>query len=482
MARDEFDHVIVGGGTAGAVIAARLSQRPDSSVCLLEAGPLDRGIEAIRDMRRWEELLGSQYDYDFGVEAEPGGNPELRIAAGRVLGGSSALNTSFAFVAPDADLTRWEELGAAGWGPDGTREAFERVRRALSVEITHAPSEPSRGFVDAAQQAGFPLVEHGGPELREGVGWMPLSSRGALRQSSPELYLHPLRRMAPNLTLRTERPAARILFDDHGAATGVELRDGAVVTAREEVIVCCGAINTPKLLMLSGIGPGGELVDRAEVGANLADHPLPAVAWAAARAWLPSPVHGWEAGVFARSNATEREPDLFVMFSSAGRDRLSIAAFPMRPRSLGTVTLASRDPAAAPIVRPGHYSDPGGVDAEAMRGAIELARDIAAQPALASWLGPEITPGAGVHGPELERHVRRSSDTMYHPGGTCRMGADADAVVAPDLRVRGVDRLRIADASVFPAMISVTPYLTCLMIGERCAALIADRARSGVPA
>jgi choline dehydrogenase-like flavoprotein len=495
MMRDAYDYLIVGGGTAGAVVAARLSQRAGVSACLLEAGPPDRGIEAISDMRRWEDLLGSRYDYDFALQAEPDGNPHLRLAAGRVLGGSSALNTSFAFMAPDVDLARWEERGAADWGPDAVRDSFTRVREALSVEVPEAPSEASRAFVQAAAQAGFPLVEHGGSELREGVGWMPLSSKGVQRRSSAELYLHPLSARAPRLALRTDCRVRRILFDDHGAATGVELADGGTVAAREEVIVCCGAINTPKLLMLSGIGPDGELVDRPEVGRNLADHPLAVITWAAARTSPPSELHGWEAGLFARSTPALDEPDLFMMFATAPYDAetrphgypaesqgFSIAPFPMRPRSTGSVRLGSDDPDAPPLVRLGHFSDPDGRDAEATSAAIELARSIAAQPALAPWLGAELAPGARVHGDDLERYVRRTSGTMYHPAGTCRMGTDGDAVVAQDLRVRGVDRLRIADASVLPSLVSVTPYLTCLMIGERCATLVLDSARSGVTA
>jgi choline dehydrogenase-like flavoprotein len=496
---EAYDYVVVGGGTAGAVVAARLCQRSSASVCLLEAGPGGRDVPGIRDMRRWEALLGSEYDFDFAIEPEAGGNAQLRYAAGRVLGGSSALNTSFAFVAPDSDLRGWERRGATGWGPEGTREAFARVRRALPAQVTATPHPASRAFLEAAHEAGHPLVEHGGTELRAGAGWMPLSARGTRRTSSADAYLHPLARRAPGLSLRLATPARRIVIDGNGRAVGLEAGD-STIGAREEVIVCCGAINTPKLLMLSGIGPAEELtalgldvrLDAPEVGRNLADHPLPVVTWAAERSAGPSAVHGWETGVLAASRPGLAEPDLFLMFATAPYDfetrrhgyptaaeGFSIAPFPMRPRSTGSVRLASADPADAPAIRPGFFSDPEGHDAGTVRAGLELARGIAAQPALRPWLGRELAPGAGVRGDALVPYLRRTAGTMFHPAGSCRMGSDPSAVVGPDLRVRGLEGLRVADASVFPALVSVTPYLTCLMVGEKCADLVLAATAAG---
>jgi choline dehydrogenase len=313
--------------------------------------------------------------------------------------------------------------------------------------------------------------------LQEGVGLMPLSAREVARQSSADLYLHPLPR--PNLDVRLGTSVTRVMLDAEGIAHGVEV-DGGTIPAHREVIVCCGAINTPRLLMRSGIGPAQTLesrgidviVEHPELGANLSDHPVAVVTWDLVDRPGQSTVHGWEAGLLARAGSPE--PELFLMFATYAYDRVeapdqgfSIAVYLMRPRSRGSVLLSS-DP-EQPMIRIGHFTDEHGADLRNIRAGVELARTIAAQPSLRGWLGAERAPGSDVHGDGLDDYVRRTADTMFHPAGTCRIGLDAHAVVTPRLKVRGTGGLRVADASVFPAPVSVTPYLTCLMIGERCA-------------
>lgn len=487
----EYDFVVVGAGAAGAVVAARLVEA-GASVCLLEAGPSDSSVPAIRDARRWEDLLGSTVDFDYELELDAGINPNLRYSAGRVLGGSSSINTSFAFEPPSADLALWETLGAWDWGPTDMTPYAERVREAVHIEVPRAPHPSSEKFVEATGQAGWPLVEHGGPELREGAGWMPLSAVGHLRQSSAEAYLRALRG-APNLDLRLEAPARRVAIE-YGRAVGVEVA-GGLVRARREVILSAGAIGTPKLLLLSGVGDSRALralrlpvvVDRPEVGQNLADHPLTGVTWRSAQVAADPAVLPWEAGLIAKSEETEPDPDLFFVFSTAPwefeagprgpvpEDRgVTAIVFLTRPSSTGDLRLASADPADPPLIRPNYFTDPEGQDIAKLSNGVRIARRILSQDAFAGLIEEEASPGSAVTGEELETYIRRSISTMFHPVGTCRMGADRDAVVGPDLKVNGIDRLRVADASIFPAIVSVTPNLTCMMIGEKCADLVLD--------
>lgn len=490
-----YDYLIIGGGTAGAVIAARLAEDPAATVCLVEAGPADEGDGRVLELRNWPNLLGSELDYDYRIEPQARGNSRIRHSRGRVLGGCSSHNSAIAFRAPRADLLGWERLGAAGWGPEGTGPFFDRVFEKVSIETAPPANACAAAFVEAAQQAGFPLVEFKSSDMAEGVGWFRLNQRGGLRQSSSVAYLHPLARLPANLTILTLTPTRRILIDDHGVAGGIETERGPI-QARREVILCCGTFDSPKLLLLSGIGPADHLrevgipvrVDLPGVGEHLLDHPEGVVLWEAARPVPDVSTQFWEAGLFARTDSALEAPDLMFHFGTVPFD-LNTAplgyptasnAFCLTPnvtraKSAGTVRLRSPDPQAPPRLDFRYFTDPEGHDERVMLAGIKLARRLADQPALRAWTKRELAPGPSVHDDAaLSEYARRTANTVYHPAGTCRMGAagDPSAVVDPSLKVSGVERLRIADASIFPAMIGVNPCITCMMIGEKCAALV----------
>jgi choline oxidase len=494
MAND-FDYVVIGGGSAGAIVAARLAEGGDASVCLVEAGPSDEGRPEILELRRWPELLQSEYDYDYLIEPQERGNSDIRQSRARVLGGCGSHNICQAWRAPDYDLRAWEEAGATGWGPDGTHPYYDRVFERTGLEHDSPDSDAAAAFIEACKQAGYPEHAWNADGGREGTGWVPVNARGKLRRSASVAYLHPLSALPSNLTVMTETQALRILLDEEGNATGAETTNGELRAGRE-VIVCCGAFDSPKLLLLSGIGPAEHLRElgipvRADlpVGRHLIDHPEGVVIYKANRPFNQPNTTFCDAVLLARAPGSESEgPDLMMWFFSGHFEEFTVksgeaeelTAFSLgpdvtHPRSEGVVALRSPDPADPPRIDPRYFTDPDGYDEQMMLQGIKLARRIAEQPALADWIEQELQPGAQVTDDgELTEYARTTAYTAYHPTGTCRMGASDDprSVVGPDLRVQGVGRLRVADGSIFPAMIGVNPNITCMMIGEKCADLV----------
>ncbi len=490
-----YDYVVLGGGTAGAVIAARLAEEPETSVCLVEAGPSDANDWRILELWNWVNLLGTELDYDYVIEPQSRGNGLIRHSRGKMLGGCSSHNSAIAFRAPDADLRIWESAGADGWGPEGTRSYFDTVFDRVNVESILPGNTCTASFVEAAQQAGFPPVLFNDEELREGVGWLQLNARGAIRQSSSVAYLHPIENLSSNLTIMTDTKVRRILLDEHGDAVGADTDRGRI-SARREVIVCCGAFDTPKLLMLSGIGPADHLreigvpvvADVPGVGEHLLDHPEGVVMWESSRPVPAMTRQGWEAGLFARTEPFAGEPDVMFHFGTTAFDiNTAKLGYPtaeqafcltpnvMRAKSEGVVRLRSSDPNAPPLIDFRYFTDSDGYDDRVITEGVKLARYIAAQPALRPWIQRELAPGPSVQtDEEISEYARRTANTVYHPAGTCRMGSleDPGTVVDSQLRVRDVGRLRIADASVFPTMIGVNPCMTCMMIGEKCVGFI----------
>jgi choline oxidase len=228
LKKAEFDYLVLGGGTAGAVVAARLAEDPDTSVCLVEAGPSDEGDWRILELWNWVNLLGTELDYDYLIEPQERGNGLIRHSRGKMLGGCSSHNSAIAFRTPDVDLRIWEEAGAAGWGPEDVRPYFGRLFDRVNIETVLPGNTCSEAFVEAARQAGFPPIRFNEEELREGVGWLQLNARGAIRQSSSVAYLHPIGELPPNLTLLTDTKIDRILLDDHGDAVGAETDRGTI--------------------------------------------------------------------------------------------------------------------------------------------------------------------------------------------------------------------------------------------------------------
>ena len=491
-----YDYVIIGGGTAGSVVAARLAENAAITVCLIEAGPSDAGNADVLAVKNWPNLLGTELDYDYRIERQARGNSLIRHSRGRVLGGCSSHNSCIAFRAPAYDMDSWQQLGCEGWGAEETACYFERVFAKAHIEKAPAINPLSRDFLEAAQQAGFDLVTFNADgELRTGAGVFHLNMREGSRQSSSQVYLHPMLEIADNLTVLTDTIVKRIVLDERNVACAVET-DGATIAASREIVLCCGTFDTPKLLLLSGIGPAQHLQEmgiaiRAEVagvGEHLLDHPEGVMIWETRQAVLEDTTQYWEVGLFSTVFPASPLPDLMFHFGLVPFDwNTAPLGYPTAPhgfsltpnvpraRSEGVVRLRSPNPDDAPLIDFRYFTDPEGYDEAILLAGMKLARRLAAQPALQRWIKRELAPGIQVQDEEeLSEYARRTANTVYHPAGTCRMGASDHplTVVDPQLRVKGVHHLRVADASIFPTMISVNPCITCMMIGEKCADLL----------
>ncbi|MEU1434333.1 GMC family oxidoreductase N-terminal domain-containing protein [Streptomyces sp. NPDC005786] len=497
-----YDYVIVGGGTAGSVIASRLTENPDVTVALIEGGPSDVGRDDVLTLRRWMGLLGGELDYDYPTTEQPRGNSYIRHSRARVLGGCSSHNTLIAFKPLPSDWDEWAAAGAAGWDAPSMDPYFDRLRNNI-VSVDEADRNAiARDFVEAAQSAlGVPRVEGFNKEaFQEGVGFFDLAyhPQDNKRSSASVAYLHPFLDR-PNLHIALETWAFRLEFDGT-RATGVRVRtaDGEerVVRARREVVVCAGAVDTPRLLMHSGIGHRAELEklgipvlhDLPGVGENLLDHPESVIVWETHGPIPENSAMDSDAGLFVRRDPDSAGPDLMFHFyqipftdnpERLGYERpphgVSMTPNIPKPRSRGRLYLTSPDPEVKPALDFRYFTDAEDYDGRTLVDGIRIAREIAAREPLAGWLKREVCPGPEVTSDEdLSEYARKVAHTVYHPAGTCRIGApdDARAVVSPDLRIRGLDAIRIADASVFPAMPAVNPMIGVLMVGEKCADLL----------
>ncbi|MGI9058174.1 MAG: GMC family oxidoreductase [Ktedonobacteraceae bacterium] len=491
-----YDYIVVGGGTAGAVVAARLAENPGTSVCLIEAGPTDAGNAEILSVINWPNLLGTELDYDYSIEKQVRGNSLIRHSRGRVLGGCSSHNSCIAFRAAPYDMDSWQQAGCEGWNARETQRYFDNVFAKVSIEKQPSINPLSQAFLEAAQQASFELITFNSDgELREGVGIFQLNVRNGIRQSSSQAYIHPVLTAAPNLTLLTNTFVNKILVDENNTAYAVEA-DAAIIGANREIVLCCGTFNTPALLLLSGIGPREHLDEMgiplkselAGVGEHLIDHPEGVMIWETKQAVPDETTQYWEVGLFSKIFPAAPIPDLMFHFGLVPFDwntvplgyptaRYGFSMTPNVPRakSEGTVRLRSPNPKDAPLIDFRYFTDPEGYDEAILLAGMKLARRIAGQPALQRWIKRELAPGRDVQDEQkLSEYARRTANTVYHPAGTCKMGDihDPFAVVDAQLRVKGIHQLRVADASIFPTMISVNPCMTCMMIGEKCAALL----------
>lgn len=532
-----FDYLILGGGSAGAVLAARLSEDPALRVCLVEAGTEARDI-FVRAPALVAAMVPGRppiHNWAFHTVPQPALDGRRGFQPrGRGLGGSSAINAMLYIRGRPSDYDAWAEAGAEGWSWDDCRPHFlaaERNMRGasewhgdagpLQVGDQRRPRPATRAFIEACAAVGCaPNDDFNGAE-QEGAGLYQVTQfwdgpRKGERCSAAAAYLHPV--MArPNLTVLTRARAERLLIAE-GRATGALVRRGRRqlrIEARREVIVSAGAFGSPQLLMLSGIGPAAHLrehgitpvLDLPGVGANLQDHldyivsytsPRPDVVglnpaglWRMARAagfWkrhgeglFASPMA--EGAAFLRSEPGLAEPDLQLHFVVGIVDRhmrrphladgWSAHVCALRPFSRGTVRLASDDPRAAPSIDPAFLSDPR--DAALLLKGARLLDAIAGADPLAPWRGRRLYPHDGSDA-GLMADIRARADTIYHPVGTCRMGRDAMAVTDPKLRVRGIAGLRVVDASVMPSLIGGNTNAPTIMIAERAAGFIrADR-------
>ena len=508
-----FDYVIAGGGSAGCALAARLSEDAGVTVCLLEAGPSDVGDDDILVLSEWMHLLDSGYDWDYPVEPQERGNSFMRHARAKVLGGCSSHNSCIAFLPPAEALDDWVEMGATGWSSAEISPLVRRLTGTVGLRDV-PPADPcGTAVLEAAAKVGLPTVAFNrGETVRKGAGWFQINAGDdGIRNSSSHAYLHPILGSRPNLEVRTGCWVSEILFDDatdpdsprsaQPVATGVryqrpDLTGYDTATARREVILTAGAIDTPKLLMLSGIGPTAHLremgipvrVDSPGVGSNLDDHVEGLVFWEASRPMVTTSTQWWEIGLFTTVDEGISQPDLMMHYGSVPFDMNTLRrgypttdnGFCLTPnvtqgKSRGTVRLRTRDFRDRPKVDPRYFTDPDGYDERIMLAGLRLARDIAAQSPLSEWVARELAPGPdATTDDELLDYVHQCHNTVYHPAATARMGAADDpmAVLDPQLRVKGVSRLRVVDASAMPKLPAVNPNITVMTMAEKCAELI----------
>lgn len=498
---DSYDFVIVGGGTAGCVLAARLSENPGVSALLLEAGAAESPAGA-EYPPAWPALLQSAANWGDVALGQTAAEIAVPVARGRVLGGSSAINAMVFMRGYRSSYDRWIEEGAKGWGFDDLLPFFRRTETAkgrdpalrgtggpLLVGPATPPNPVLAACLEAAEEAGYRRADDISGGLEEGFGWTDLNIVAGTRQSALDAYLRPAM-TRDDLCVVTGALARRLLMDRQ-RCIGVEYSMGGElfqVTAAGEVVLTAGAIGTPTLLMLSGIGPASALrphgikviAELPGVGQNLHDHPYAFIVYRPAQP-LPAAAnnHGEALGLL-RSEPDLGYPNLQIIFvdislvppSMGGPESgYTIAPALMQPFSRGTVQLASGNPDAAPVVAPRYLSDPR--DVQTMVTGLKIAREIGQATALAPWRAEEALPGPGTDTDEALRHYADlTMQSYFHPVGTCRMGTDAMSVVDPELRVHDISGLRVADASIMPSIVSGNTNATVYAIAERAATLI----------
>ncbi|MEM8813446.1 MAG: GMC family oxidoreductase [Pseudomonadota bacterium] len=483
------DFLIIGGGAAGCIVARRLADAGIGQVILVEAGRSDEGDPAATDLSRLDEQDES-YDWGYRARAHPAAPRPMDYARARLLGGCANHNDCAFLIPPESDFDRWRQLGAHGWDSETTARCFKRIENQLHIEPAPEGGPLSRAFVDAGREFGLPerCFRNG---VEPGAGWFPLNARGRLRQSSSIGYLHPLKTLPETLQVLTETRVTRLIIDGR-RVTGIETERGCI-SVRRDVILCAGSINTPQLLMLSGIGPAEELqahaipvvVDLSGVGRNLVDHVAANIVYETAiePTWERTPC---EATLLASIHADV--PDVLFHFVLRLREKyvggdqfagvphgVKISPNVTRPKSRGTVRLGGPDPETAPVIDLNYFSDTDGYDARTLNAGLRLARRLADTSSLRPHLVREVAPGPDVQSDkDFIDYIRATCETVYHPAGTCRMGAveDLGTVVDPCLKLTGLDGLRIADASVFPDMVTVNICNTVMMVAERAAELI----------
>jgi choline dehydrogenase-like flavoprotein len=529
-----YDYLIVGGGSAGCVLANRLSADPLTTVCLLEAGPPDRSPFIRVPLGIIHMMMSKTLNWQYFTEpqAQLDGR-RLYWPRGKTLGGSSASNAMIYTRGHPADYDQWAALGNRGWAfadvlplflrgehYEGGASAFHGAGGALNVAAQRSPNVLSRTFVDAAQQAGYRFNPDFNGADPEGVNCYAVTQLNGERCSAARAFLHPVLQRR-NLTVFTGAHATHVLLAGKRATGVAYLRGGRLdtVLARREVLIAAGAVNSPQLLMLSGIGPPDELRSHAitlrhalpGVGQNLQDHLdvlvvhrcTKPVSLGISLRTLPAQFkrlydylahrtgaltsNSAEAGGFVRSAPGEPLPDLQFHFTPAHLDGhartwrsalftlighgYALHVCGLRPHSRGRITLRSTDPLAAPLIDPNYLADPA--DLALLVVGVRAARRVLAAPAFDPYRGDEIFPGsATLSDAQIGEFIRRKAETIYHPVGTCKMGSDPMAVVDATLKVHGIEALRVIDASIMPTLVGGNTNAPALMIAEKGAELI----------
>ena len=534
MSAPTFDYIIVGAGSAGCVLANRLSADAKHSVLLLEAGPRDNYLWIHIPIGYAKTMFNPKYNWCFYTEPDPGmNNRQIYWPRGKVLGGSSAINGLIFVRGQPQDYDHWAELGNRGWSWQEVLPYFiksERNQRGAStlhgaageqgVSDVGEPHELAEAFIAAAEQAGIPRNNDFNGENQEGAGYYQLTTWHGWRCSTAVGYLKPARTRA-NLRIETEALATRVLFEGQRAVGASYRQQGQERQARASraVILCAGALQSPQLLQLSGVGPAAFLTrkgisvvhDLRGVGKNLQDHlqirvihrctkrittnddmqsPLRKLKMGLKYALFrsgPLAIGINQAGAFVRTRPELSTPDIQFHFAALSADMpgaplhkfsgFTSSVCQLRPQSRGTVMIKSADPLEPPAMQANYLSSE--IDRQTVVAGLKAARKIAASPALQSYIVDEYMPGKDVQSDEkLLEFARNTGVTIFHPSGTCKMGSGPEAVVDERLRVHGVQGLRVVDCSIMPTLVSGNTHAPVVMIAEKAADMILEDARS----
>jgi choline dehydrogenase len=533
-----FDYIVVGAGSAGCVLANRLTASGRHRVLLLEAGGHDRHVWIHIPLGYGKLFADARVNWLYKTEPEPElNNRSVSQPRGKVLGGSSSINGLLYLRGQPEDYGHWRQLGNSGWSFDDVLPYFRRAEHQergedalhgvggpLAVSNVCEPHPLCEAFIEGAQQAGYPRNDDFNGPTQEGAGYFQLTAKNGRRWSTAVGYLREARRR-PNLVVETNALASRVLFEGRGAV-GVEYRQRGktrVAHAGCEVILAGGAFNSPQLMQLSGLGPAELLrghgidvvADMPGVGAELQDHLQVRIQYRCTEPiTMNDVINSWRhrvgaglryallrkgllaigagyAGGFFRTSANVATPDVQVHFIIFSGDTAGAALHPfpgfiasicqLRPESRGFVRIKSADPAEPPAIQPRYLSDP--IDRDTVVAGLKLLREIMGQPAMQRYVAEERVPGPQVTSDaDLLAFARSAGTTVFHPTSTCRMGADANAVVDERLRVRGIGNLRVVDASIMPTVVSGNTNAAVVMIAEKGADMILQDAAAARPA